>query len=67
MKRLDGYLSRKVQAVFKDGLVYCDEGGPVQVWMLERGAAPPIGLGNSFRAAHGAVVAIVKAERAKGG
>lgn len=67
MKRLDGYLSRKAQAVFRDALVYCDESGPVQVWTMERPNTPTIGLGKSFRSAHGAIVAMVKAERAKGG
>ncbi len=67
MKRLDGYLTRKAQAVFPTATVYCDEAGPVQVWTLERGGAETIGLGGSFRSAHGAVVALVKAEKAKGG
>ena len=67
MKRLDAYLTRKAQAVFPTALVYCDEGGPVQVWTLERDGQPPLGLGPDFRAAHGAVVALVKVEKAKGG
>ena len=67
MKRLDGYLSRKAQAAFPDALVYCDEAGPVQVWTLERSKVDTIQIGNSFRSAHQAIVAMVKAERAKGG
>ena len=65
-KRLDGYLTRKAQAVFPTALVYCDEAGPLQVWTLERAGEETIGMGSSFNAAHQAVVALVKAEKAKG-
>lgn len=65
MKRIDGYLTRKAQAVFPTATVFCDEAGPVQVWTLERAGADPLGLGPSFRAAHGAIIGLVKAEKAK--
>jgi hypothetical protein len=69
MKRLDGYLSRKMQTIFPAALVYCDASGPVEIWTLEFGDASTQGLdlGGSFNAAKQAVDALVKAERSKKG
>lgn len=63
-RRIDGYLSRKVQAVHADGLVYVEEGGPVEIWTLERPGVAPLRLGGSFGAAKQAVAAMATADRA---
>ena len=53
--------------MFPKALVFCDDSGPIEVWSLESAGQATIGLGNSFRAAKGAVYALIAAERAKSG
>ncbi len=67
MRRLDGYLSRKAQAIYPDALVYCDSSGPVEVWTLERPGVEALGLGSCFNGAKQAIDALAKAKsQAKG-
>lgn len=65
MKRVDGFLSRKAQAVWPCALVYCDEQTP-QVWMLVRPTVEDVGLGASFHDAKQALDAIMNAAKARG-
>jgi hypothetical protein len=65
MKRIDGYLSRKAQQMFPKALVFCENGGPVEVWTMEWAGTPTVGLGGCFNAAKQAVDALISAERAK--
>ncbi len=66
MRRIDEYLSRKVQQVpaFERAMVYCDSSGPVENWTIERpGAAPPIGIGANFGTARRAILELRDAAR----
>lgn len=67
MKRLDGYLSKKVQEVWADSCVYecIIYGQPDSAeWTLE-GARETIHLGRTFHDARNAIRALCHAERAK--
>ena len=66
MRRLDSYLSRRAQTMFPKALVFCEEGGPVEVWSLEWAGQPTISIGRNFRDAKNGVDALVAAEKAKG-
>ena len=63
MRSLDGHLSRRAQSVWPPALV-THEGG--QDYRLERPDAEPLGLGDSFSAAHRALGALLAAKRARG-
>jgi hypothetical protein len=61
---IDGFLSRKAQAVFPDALVVKRMDGSTESWLLQRKAQPDLGLGDSFHNARQALYALLKAERA---
>ena len=64
MRRVDGYLSRKAQAHWREAIVHCDVDSNER-WELSRGRMiAPIALGDSFGAAQGALAALIAAKRA---
>ncbi len=61
MRRIDEYLTRKARGIsdaYFDAVVYCDDGGPVEVWTLERVGTAAIGLGGSFATARRAILSL---------
>ena len=58
MRYVDGYLSRRVQEVWPDAIVYRDEDGDQKRYVLERERAEPLGLGTNFREAKMAIEAL---------
>ena len=66
MRRVDGYLSRKIGRIYPTGLVYCDSSGPVEAWTLEREKEPPLGIGKSFGEAHATIVELLRAAKNQG-
>ncbi len=69
-RRIDGYLSRKLQELDRTALVYCDvfieivgEGRPCvphELWTLERKGHDSIGLGSNFGNAKLAVECLLR-------
>lgn len=64
-RRLDGYLSRKIQVIYPSALVYVDANGPVEVWTLEIKGEPFLDLGGSFGLARQAILAMLAAHKAE--
>lgn len=65
MEIINGYLSRLVQAVWKDALVYCIDDGNGETWIVKHNGTKT-GLGASFHEAKQAVHALVRAGHCKG-
>lgn len=63
MKRLDGFLSRKAQAILPRALVLCDSSGPVEIWVLVAPGHESLDIGSSFRAAKAAIEALAAANK----
>lgn len=66
MRRIDGYLSRRMQSVWPSALVYEDDAGE---WVLERPShpEPQLGLGDSYGLAKQAIDALLRQARTKRG
>jgi len=64
MRTVDGYLSKRAQAFWRDAIVYKDADGTQYV--LERTDAEPIGLGSNFREAKSAIEALRRQEESHG-
>jgi len=64
VSRLDGFLSRKLQAAWPDALVFQDE---EPGYHARRGSGEVTGLGKTFHEARQAVTAIVAAVKVRGG
>lgn len=62
MRIVDAYLSRKVQALWPDGIVYKDEAG--SNFVLERSGEEPLGLGMDFRQAKQTIEVLRNREKA---
>jgi len=62
MDKIDGYLSRRVQNVWPEALVFISEAGD---YVVRRPDAEDLGLGDSFSRAQQAVDAMLAAERAR--
>jgi hypothetical protein len=67
-ERIDGYLSNKAQGVDRTALVVCQE-SPQNVsgerWILRRSGTEDLELGDRFSAARAALLAWLRAERAR--
>lgn len=64
MKRVDAYLSRKLQEVYPTALVFCEYDAGKETWTMRRDSEADWILGASFQEAKAAVDVVIKAEKA---
>lgn len=60
-RRIDGFLSGKIQNVYPDALIFCVKTGEEEAWTMERQGQEPLGLGINFKQARMAISALVNA------
>ncbi len=65
MDKIDGYLSRRVQSQWPEGLVVIREDADRLEYVVQRPGEPELGLGDSFSRAQQACDALLAAERAR--
>lgn len=60
-RRIDGFLSGKIQYVYPDALIFCEKTGEEETWTMERQGQELLGIGTNFKQARMAISAMVNA------